>query len=71
MPEYSSPYVQSNPCAYKTLSHYNSKCGAQQQPKPARVILPTFSAPPGYGNVSKGIPTCSGYATLEQSYQLC
>lgn len=66
--EYTAPYVQSNACAYSTLSQYNTGCSKRQQARPARVIVPSFSAPPGYSTIARGIPTCSGYADITQTY---
>lgn len=72
--EWTGPAVQSSACSYATLSQYNN--GAQGMNLPTagaaagnRIsIIPTFSAPPGYNTISRGVPTCSGYSNMQRAY---
>lgn len=67
--EWTNPQTKGGACSYASLSHYyNGSQGINALPKTnSTLIVPTFSAPPGYNTVSK-VPTCSGYANLKHAY---
>lgn len=74
--EWSGPSVQGGACSYATLNKYYGGSGmavpdASASAKSQRMILPSFSPPPGYTSVSgpiQRVPSCNGYANVDRAY---
>jgi len=75
--DWSGPSVQGGACSYATLGKYNGGTGGMALPdssasaRSQRVILPSFSPPPGYTSVSGPInqtPSCTGYPSADKAY---
>ncbi len=72
MSEYNNTSVGGSSCSYASLSNYNNGSQGMNPPVPAgttvgKYIVPDY-APPGYASISSGVPSCSGYRTINQAY---
>lgn len=75
--DWSGPSVQGGACSYATLNKYYGGASGLAVPDPSagarsqRMVLPSFSPPPGYNSVSgppQRVPSCSGYASVDKAY---
>lgn len=74
--EWSRPSVNDGACGYATLNKYYAGSSGMSVPDPSasarsqRMILPSFSPPPGYNSVSgsQRVPSCNGYFNVDKAY---